>query len=63
MAIRPGDTHVPIPNTPVKTRTAEGTALETVWKSRWPPELIKNTSGEPLVIKPGLIAQLVRARA
>ena len=23
----------------VKTRTADGTALETVWESRWPPNL------------------------
>ena len=36
--MRPGDTPVPIPNTMVKTRTADGTALETVWESRWPPD-------------------------
>ena len=41
MAIRPGDTPVPIPNTTVKARPAEGTALETVWESRWPPEFKK----------------------
>ena len=34
-----GDTPVPIPNTTVKTQTADGTALETVWESRWPPNL------------------------
>ena len=34
-----GVTPVPIPNTMVKTRTADGTALETVWESRWPPNL------------------------
>ena len=39
VAMRPGVTPVPIPNTMVKTRTAEGTALETVWESRWPPNL------------------------
>ena len=30
VAMRPGVTPVPIPNTMVKTRTADGTALETV---------------------------------
>ena len=38
MAMRLGDTPVPIPNTMVKTQTADGTALETVWESRWPPD-------------------------
>ena len=37
------DTPVPIPNTTVKTRTADGTALETVRESRWPPESIKRS--------------------
>ena len=32
-----GETPVPIPNTMVKPQTADGTALETVWESRWPP--------------------------
>ena len=41
VAMRPGVTPVPIPNTMVKTRTADGTALETVWESRWPPNLKK----------------------
>ena len=36
--MRPGVTPVPMPNTTVKTRTADGTALETVRESRWPPE-------------------------
>ena len=40
-AMRLGDTPVPIPNTTVKTQTADGTALETVWESRWVPELKK----------------------
>ena len=35
--MRPGDTPVPIPNTMVKTRSADGTILETVWESRWMP--------------------------
>ena len=38
MAIRLGETPVPIPNTMVKAQTADGTALETVWESRWPPD-------------------------
>ena len=38
VAMRPGDTPVPIPNTMVKTWAADGTALETVWESRWLPE-------------------------
>ena len=33
-----GDTPVPIPNTTVKTQSADGTALETVWESRWAPD-------------------------
>ena len=37
VAMRLGATPVPIPNTMVKTQTADGTALETVWESRWPP--------------------------
>ena len=39
--MRLGDTPVPIPNTMVKTQAADGTALETVWESRWLPELHK----------------------
>ena len=29
------ETPVPIPNTTVKTQAADGTALETMWESRW----------------------------
>ena len=36
--MRPGDTPVPIPNTTVKTGEADGTALETMWESRWAPD-------------------------
>ena len=36
--MRLGGTPVPIPNTMVKTQTADGTILETVWESRWLPE-------------------------
>ena len=42
VAMRLGVTPVPIPNTMVKTQTADGTALETVWESRWPPNLKRN---------------------
>ena len=38
VAMRPGDTPVPIPNTMVKARTADGTLLETARESRWLPE-------------------------
>ena len=38
MAMRLGATPVLIPNTMVKTQAADGTALETVWESRWLPE-------------------------
>ena len=34
-----GATPVLIPNTMVKTQAADGTALETVWESRWLPNL------------------------
>ena len=37
VAMRLRGTPVPIPNTTVKTCTADGTTLETVWESRWPP--------------------------
>ena len=53
VAMRLGDTPVPIPNTKVKTQAADGTALETVWESRWLPNPLKR----------GLIAQPVRAHA
>ena len=39
VAMRLGDTPVLIPNTTVKTCTADGTILETVWKSRRLPDL------------------------
>ena len=37
MLMRLGVTPVPISNTMVKTRSADGTILETVWESRWMP--------------------------
>ena len=54
VAMRLGVTPVPIPNTMVKTQAADGTALETMWESRWLPEFEKRN---------GLIAQPVRAHA
>ena len=46
VAMRPGDTPVPIPNTTVKTRTADGTMLETAWESRWLPDYQKRIKKE-----------------
>ena len=45
VAMRLGDTPVLIPNTMVKTQAADGTSLETVRESRWPPgyKKLKNT--------------------
>ena len=40
--MRLGETPVPIPNTTVKTQSADGTALETVWESRWAPDQKEN---------------------
>ena len=40
--MRLGETPVPIPNTTVKTHSADGTALETVWESRWAPDQKEN---------------------
>ena len=52
MAMRLGATPVPIPNTMVKTQTADGTALETVWESRWPPNLKeKDEDGNAVEVK------------
>ena len=48
MPMRLGDTPVPIPNTTVKTQSADGTALETVWESRWAPDQ-KRKTGEILM--------------
>ena len=45
VAMRLGETPVPIPNTMVKTQAADGTALVTVWESRWLPNSIKSKEG------------------
>ena len=39
VAMRLGETPVPIPNTTVKTGAAESTMLETAWEDRWLPDL------------------------
>ena len=53
--MRLGETPVPIPNTTVKTQSADGTALETVWESRWAPDQKKKTTGwEPDEDKTGI---------
>ena len=36
--MRFAETPVLIPNTKVKTETADGTMLETAWESRWLPD-------------------------
>ena len=43
--MRLGVTPVLIPNTMVKTQAADGTALETMWESRWMPGSIKAMCG------------------
>ena len=46
VVMRLWDTPVPIPNTMVKTQTADGTILETVWESRrLPGPFLKRTGG------------------
>ena len=54
VAMRLWETPVPIPNTTVKTQAADGTALETVWESRWPPDPKKNNRHEPDKIITGI---------
>ena len=44
VAMRLGDTPVLIPNTTVKTQTADGTMLETAWESRWLPDFKKENA-------------------
>ena len=54
--MRLGDTPVPIPNTTVKTQTADGTMLETAWESRWVPDFYGGVAqlGEHLPCKQGV---------
>ena len=53
-----GDTPVPIPNTTVKTQSADGTALETVWESRWAPDQKKKNRRDPGEIDAGFTSDL-----
>ena len=53
-----GDTPVPIPNTTVKTQSADGTALETVWESRWAPDQKKKNRRDPDEIDAGFTSDL-----
>ena len=46
VAMRLWETPVPIPNTMVKTQAADGTALETVWESKWPPDQKRNFTSD-----------------
>ena len=54
--MRFGETPVPIPNTMVKTKAADGTALETVGESRWLPAPYGDVAqlGEHLPCKQGV---------
>ena len=52
-----GDTPVPIPNTTVKTQSADGTALETVWESRWMPDPLKKNREKFYYNKTGIDIQ------
>ena len=56
--MRLGVTPVLIPNTMVKTQTADGTALETKWESRWLPEFNGGVAqlGEHLPCKQGVMS-------
>ena len=51
VAMRLGDTPVPIPNTMVKTQAADGTMLETAWESRWLPESKKEKKRKRFLYK------------
>ena len=49
VSMRLWETPVPIPNTTVKTQAADGTALETMWESRWAPDQKKKTTDASLL--------------
>ena len=46
VAMRFGETPVPIPNTTVKTEAADDTMLETAWESRWLPDYAGDGMGK-----------------
>ena len=52
-----GVTPVPIPNTMVKTQAADGTALETVWESRWMTDPLKKNREKFYYNKTGIDIQ------
>ena len=56
--MRIGDTPVLIPNTMVKTYAADGTILETIWESRWLPDINGGVAqlGEHLPCKQGVMS-------
>ena len=58
MAMRLGDTPVPIPNTMVKAQAADGTLLGTARESRWLPEFFGGVAqlGEHLPCKQGVMS-------
>ena len=58
VSMRLGETPVPIPNTTVKTKTAENTILETIWEDRWMPDLYGGVAqlGEHLPCKQGVMS-------
>ena len=51
--MREGETPVPIPNTTVKTFTADGTMRATAWESRWLPDIFiyNNSTLDELLTK------------
>ena len=60
MAMRLGETPVPIPNTMVKTQAADGTALETVWESRWLPDFKESKTKLGVASEKNLKQELTR---
>ena len=44
--MRLGETPVHIPNTMVKTQAADDTILETIWESRWVPDILKKFTND-----------------
>ena len=56
------ETPVPIPNTTVKTQAADGTALETMWESRWPPDQKEKTDAGLMNIGAGFTSDIRRKR-
>ena len=61
--MRAEGTPVPIPNTTVKIRAADGTMLETAWESRRLPDIFYIRKRAIVYELNGLIAQPVRAHA